>query len=49
MSKAEEKGVGCGGAIVIILALAILLGLGGMGSDKDAWCPPDHWACQPEE
>lgn len=47
--SAQDKGIGCGGAIVIVLALGILLGLAGMGSDEDSWCPPDHWACQEDE
>lgn len=41
----QDKGVGCGGAIIIVIALGILLGLTGLGSDEDTWCPPDHWAC----
>jgi hypothetical protein len=45
----QDKGVGCGGAIVIVLALFILLGLSGMGADRDSWCPPDHWACEEEK
>lgn len=42
----QDKGVGCGGAIVIVIALGILLGLTGLGSDTDEWCPPDHFACK---
>jgi len=29
-----NSGIGCGGALFIVLALAILLGLSGIGSDQ---------------
>ena len=48
-AKDGNAGIGCGGALFIVLALGILLGLAGMGSDEDSWCPPDHWACQEGE
>lgn len=46
---AQNGGLGCGGVLIILLVLGVLMGLAGMGSDEDSWCPPDHWACQEEE
>lgn len=44
-----EKGVGCGGALMIVAALVILLGITGMGSDKSSWdCPGEQTPCESE-
>lgn len=48
-AKENGDGIGCGGLLLILLALGLFMGMAGMGADKDAWCPPDHWACQEEE
>jgi hypothetical protein len=46
---AQNGGLGCGGVLIILVVLGVLMGLAGMGSDEDSWCPPDHWACQEEK
>jgi hypothetical protein len=43
-------GLGCGGAIIIIVALFILMGLAGLGSDTSSWdCPGEQTPCQEEK
>lgn len=48
MSAADgNAGIGCGGAIVIILFLFMLIGLAGLGSDTSKWdCPGEPTPCQ---
>lgn len=40
-------GLGCGGALIILLALGILFGLAGLGSDQSTWdCPGEPTPCE---
>lgn len=46
----QDKGVGCGGALLIVFALIVLLGLSGLGSDTSKWdCPGEQTPCQEEK
>lgn len=39
-------GLGCGGALLILLALGVMLGLTGLGSDTSRWdCPGEPTPC----
>lgn len=52
MSQETGDGtLGCGGVIILIIIGVVVLGaLSSMGnSQRDDWCPPDHWACQEQE
>lgn len=43
-------GLGCGGALLILLALGILLGLTGLGSDTSSWdCPGEPTPCEQQK
>lgn len=46
-AKDGNAGIGCGGGLLIVVALCILLGLSGLGSDTSKWdCPGQPAPCK---